>query len=206
MIANGESRLGELCLVVRDKCIRVTGPGDSSQSAPSEPEAFRRYIRFDQRGRYRALSGAIGLRRDWFVDCASMVEAADLIEIVYPLALRHCAQQREGRLRVVDAGTVLNRQTSRYAEAGALGREDCDQAVEALCDLCVRQPCWAGVEGEGIPCPEPCSVFVALAQGVAEWGEADRTAPMDPDAGFADFDLPGNEVRCRFLFPRPNSI
>ncbi|MCL6646686.1 MAG: hypothetical protein K6U88_17315, partial [Dehalococcoidia bacterium] len=46
------------------------------------------------------------------------------------------------------------------------------------------------------PCPEACSVFVALAREAAAWEqEGAEPAPVDPAIPFAAFEEPGNEIR-----------
>ena len=106
---------------------------------------------------------------------------------------------------MVDADTVLSRQTSRYADARMLMGAARNRAVDVLCVAsCVREPCWDGAEGGGMPCPEPCSVFVALAQAASEWDPAETADPASAEIGFADFAQPGNEIRRKFLATDPN--
>jgi sirohydrochlorin cobaltochelatase len=46
------------------------------------------------------------------------------------------------------------------------------------------------------PCPEACSVFVALAREAAAWEqEGAEPVPVDPAIPFAAFEEPGNEIR-----------
>jgi hypothetical protein len=108
----------------------------------------------------------------------------------------------EGRLAVVPLDTVLGRQSGRYEVAARLSERGRAIASEVLCGECVKAPCWRGsvpAAGE-IPCPEPCSVLVALCREAALW-EKDLPAPSQSDqsVGFAQFEQPGNEIRERVV-------
>ena len=128
----------------------------------------------------------------------------EAMDIVYPQALVHIAQYAEGTLNTVSLDDVLERQTGRYAAARDLSERGRVLAREVLCGRCVRKPAWA--EGaltiaEGaIPCPEPCSVMVALCREAAHW-ESQLPAPLAVDAtvGWAAFNVAGNEVREAYL-------
>jgi hypothetical protein len=69
----------------------------------------------------------------------------------------------------------------------------------------VKAPAWRGDQPavDQIPCPEPCGVLVSLCREAALW-QKDRPQPadVDPYVAFAAFDVPGNEVRERFLGAR----
>ena len=124
------------------------------------------------------------------------------IEAVYPLALVHQRQHRDGTLRLVSLDEVLSRQSGRYESTSALSAQGRALAIETVCGECVRKPVWVGAEcsGDEIPCPEPCSVLVAFCREAALW-EAERPdgAPADNRVAWAAFDEPGNELRERFL-------
>jgi sirohydrochlorin cobaltochelatase len=197
----GEVRLGEVTVTRREGRIHLQGPGPAARPAPAAMAEFRAFIRQDEQGRYRPLSGARTLRHGWRLACASVEDAVQYLDAVYPLALRHAAQERAGTLRVVTAAETLGRQSGNYAAAGSLTPSQCRRAVHALCGLCVRRPRWAesAAPGEGaadIPCPEPCGVFVAFAATV-EGGALDDTAPPD-GVGWADFSAPDNPVMARY--------
>lgn len=164
-------------------------------------EELREVVRFDERGRYRPLSGAKSLPGGWRVRCrADDVDA--VIEAVYPLATVHTRDWARSELRVVSLDDVLARQSGRYAIAASLDEDGRRLAREILCGDCVRSPVWAGEapEGSEIPCPEPCSVFVSLCREAALWQDV-RPDPsgIDPDVAYAAFEREGNAIREAYL-------
>ena len=187
----------------------LPGPGEGVEFEvePSVP-ALREWVRKDDSGRYRPLSGAKTLRTRWRIVCrdapAGTLNLGEAMDIVYPQALDHITQYVEGTLRTVSLDNVLERQTGRYATARDLSQPGRRVAREVLCGRCVRNPVWA--EGaltiaEGaIPCPEPCSVMVALCREAAHWQAAPpEPSLVDATVGWAAFDVPGNEVRETYL-------
>ena len=200
----GAGAIGEL-RVTDDPGGRVLhGPrrrGPELEIAADEA-AVRDYVRFDQAGRYRPLSGARGLRGGWRVACGPKFTAEEAIEAVYPLALTHRRLNQAGTLEHVPLEAVLRRQGGRYAVAGGLPAEAGLFASELLCAGCVRTPAWRGdeVEQEGIPCPEPCSVLVSLCREAALWEQSPpESAEIEVGVAFAAFDEPGNQVRESYL-------
>ena len=183
----------------------LAGPGErvEREVEPSVP-ALREWVRKDDSGRYRPLSGAKTLPTGWRIVCrdapTGTLNLGEAMDIVYPQALVHITQYVEGTLRTVSLEGALARQKGRYAVAQELSPRGRRVAREVLCGRCVRNPVWA--EGaltiaEGaIPCPEPCSVMVALCREAALW-EADPPEPtaVDTTVGWAAFDVRGNEVR-----------
>ena len=171
-------------------------------------EALREHVRLDEHGRYRPLSGARTMPGNWRISLPeSLLEAA--IEAIYPQALLHREQATGGMLRIVTFEEMVGRQRGRYRVAGELGEEGRERAREALCGRCVRIPVWAGrMAGESeIPCPEPCSVMIALAREAALWRrEPPPAADPDPTVPFADFSTPGNEVREAYLARTPAEV
>jgi sirohydrochlorin cobaltochelatase len=187
---------------------RVCGPGEPTVELPPDPEAIRRYVRLDEAGRYRPLSGASNLRPGWWVPLRDGLTAADVIEAVYPLATVHFRQYAEGTLRVVPLDEVLERQSGRYESARQLSPHGRQVVRDVLCGQCVRTPVWPLTSNpqpptshlqpptSHLPCPEPCSVFVALAREAAAWErEGTPPGPVDPAVPFAAFEEPGNEIR-----------
>ncbi|MDZ7729278.1 MAG: DR2241 family protein [Dehalococcoidia bacterium] len=177
---------------------RDTQPGDE---LPPEPAAIRARIRFDDAGRYRPLPGARTLPRGWHVRCAAS-DVASVIDAVYPLVPRHVALAAAGSLRIATLEDVLARQGGRYEVARETSPEARRAAIEVLCGQCVKSPAWDGADPAAtgvIPCPEPCSVMVALCRELA-LADPDEPIP-EPDAatGFADFEQPANPVRVACL-------
>ncbi len=192
----------------REGRVHIAGPSSGAEPLDLAPtvEALRERVRFDDRGRYRPLSGARTMPRDWRVSLPqSLTKAA--IEAIYPQALLHQEQAARGTLRVIPFGDVAARQRGRYRVAGELDAAERERAREALCGRCVRIPVWAGgrtAPVSAIPCPEPCSVMVALCREAALWRrEAPPSTAPDPEAPFADFATPGNEIREAYLASAP---
>ena len=208
--ARRDFTLGEVDVAFREGRVELSGPqsgGDPEQLEPSV-EALREHLRFDERGRYRPLSGARTMRGGWAISMPeNLAEAA--IEVVYPQALLHQRQAAAGPLRVVTFGEVVERQRGRYRVAGELDAEGRERTRDVLCSRCVRTPVWAeeAAPEDAIPCPEPCSVMVALCREAALW-QQDPPAPAsaDPDVPFADFATPGNEIREAYLARTPAGV
>ncbi len=164
-------------------------------------DELREVVRFDDRGRYRPLSGAKTLPGGWQVRCPSK-DVDDVIEAVYPLGTVHMREWERGELRVVSLEDVLARQTGRYAVAASLDDDGRRLAREVLCGDCVRSPVWAGAEpARGtIPCPEPCSVFVSLCREAALWHkDRPETGAINEDVPYAAFERQGNAVREAYI-------
>ena len=203
--------LGEVRLTFAANRAVLSGPecGDGEMPAlDPTPEAIRQHVRFDDSGRYRPLSGARTLPSNWRVTVpTSDVEAA--LETIYPHALRHQRQEALGQLRVVPLEAVIARQRGRYRSAAELGPDGRRLARGALCSRCVRTPVWAAdvADPGAVPCPEPCSLMLALCREAAEW-QNDPPSPStpDPDIAYADFSAPGNEIREAYLAAPPPGI
>ena len=195
--------LGEVAVAFRGGGVELSGPrsGTNAHELAGTVEALREHVRFDDDDRYRPLSGARSLSGNWRVSLPeTLAEAA--IEAIYPQALLHQEQASQGTLQVVPLDEVVVRQRGRYRIAGELDEEGRGRARDALCGRCVRTPVWAGeAASEGaIPCPEPCSVMVALCREAALWQrEPPHASSPDPGVAFADFSTPGNEVREAYL-------
>ena len=197
--ARRDFTLGEVAVAFREGRVRLSGPCSGPDAVELEPtvEALREHVRLDDDGRYRPLSGARTMPGGWRVSLpGNLTEAA--MEAVYPQALLHQEQAAQGTLRLVPFEDVVARQRGRYRVAGALDAKGQERARDVLCGRCVRTPVWAdATASEGaIPCPEPCSVMVALCREAALWQkEPPEPAESDASVAFADFPAPGNEIR-----------
>lgn len=129
--------------------------------------------RHDADGRFRPLRGAPGLRRGWLVRGVSGAAMLDIVEDLYPAALLHRHLEREGRLPVISFGETAARQSGMHAGLGALGEGEVLRLMDELCASgCLRRPVWrpgsehGGVVelGGGVPCPEPCALFLSRAR------------------------------------------
>ena len=213
----GERRsIGELVIEQEPGGFRLNGPGQPVTRV--EEADVEELCRYDDQGRYRPLTGARSLPRGWFVDGLDRDGLCRLIDAIYPQALLWYEESTaRGATAVATDGDVLGRQTGRYAVAADLSAAGRRAAREVLCDrVCVREPVWSGdpplpIDGAaaprvledgslGIPCPEPCSVFVSLCREAALW-EKSRPGPVEVEEHlpFAAFDVPGNEVREEYL-------
>ncbi len=208
--ARRDFTLGEVAVAFRGGRVELCGPVGGPQPTELEPtiEALQEHVRFDDGGRYRPLSGARTMPGNWRISLPeSLTEAA--IEAVYPQALLHQRQGVAGSLPIATYDEVVGRQRGRYRIAGELDGEGRERAREVLCGRCVRTPVWAGegVAEGGIPCPEPCSVMVALCREAALW-QREPPAPSapDPSVAFADFAAAGNEVREAYLARTPAGV
>lgn len=193
---------GELTITRVSIGVPPDPPGTPLRILPSDADALAAFVRHDSQGAYRPLSGARTLPRGWEVILGRSLSLEAALEAIYPLSTVHQRQFEDGTLEVVPLQAVLERQTGRYEGAAALSDAGRELAISVLCGGCVRTPVWHGdpCDESEIPCPEPCSVLVALCREAALW-EAVRPAlaPADPAVPFAAFEEPGNELRERYL-------
>ncbi|MFN0094030.1 MAG: DR2241 family protein [Dehalococcoidia bacterium] len=199
--------IGELTLSYFDDRVLVEGPPGpgAAREIDPDPVAIRALVRLDGHGRYRPFSGLRGLPGGWRASCSTLAEADAIVEAVYPLALDHLSSHEGLSLRTVPLGLVLERQSGRYAVAGALEEAGRALATTTLCGACVRAPVWAGrIAGMGqIPCPEACSMLVGLCREAALWQTGmPSPSPVDPTAPLGAFDQPGNPFREAYLARR----
>lgn len=209
MVTPSNFNLGQLLVEFDGETAVIHGPAGRATAIEveieSSEEALRSWVRHDAAGRYRPLSGAANMPADWRVRCTSALPLLEALDIVYPLAMLHIEQHRAGTLDLVPLQTVLERQTGRYARAVTLPVEARALAANVLCGRCVKQPAWQGatVEGDQVPCPEPCSVMVSLCRDAAVWESAPPpTTPVDSALPWAAFESPGNELREQYLGER----
>lgn len=207
-----QARIGQLRSEVSDDQALITPDGSDARGDATQPltdvpwpgDALRELVRFDDRGRYRPLSGAKTLPSGWQLRCAPC-DVDTVIETVYPLATVHRRQWERGVLRVVGLDEILERQSGRYAISATLDDDGRELARRVLCGDCVRAPAWAGEspDADAIPCPEPCSVFISLCREAALWQQdAPPRSPVDASAPYAAFEHPGNAIREAYLAAR----
>lgn len=207
------SQFGQLSVHIGEDEIRVYGPqtdpATAVEVAPT-PTALRKWLRFDDRGRYRPLASARSMRSGWVARFPTLDAFSRALAEIYPLAEEQIAAAAAGRLSIVSLAEVLERQSGRYENTAKLSDAGRAAASDALCRGCVRTPLWRDgapvplVAPENpIPCPEPCSVLVALCREAALWeAEPPEPAPIDPSLPFAAFEEPGNEIREAYLHAR----
>lgn len=199
-----EIRFGEVTLRIAEdmESTTVVGPAGFGERERllMTPDELREFTRSDDRGRYRPLPGALTMRTNWEAEVRG--ELAAVAEALYPLAAEQQALAEDGELRIVGLDDVLSRQTGRYRTANELDERGRDVAPRVLCGQCVKQPLWRGEtwDEQSIPCPEACSVMVALCREAAVWEkERPSRAEPNPDVAFAAFEEPGNEIREVYL-------
>lgn len=194
--------IGELTVTKVSVGVPPRLPGAPLRILPPVVDRIAEFTRHDEHGRYRPLTGARTLPSAWEVVLGRALAPEEVIDAVYPLATVHQRQYAEGALDVVSLDAVLQRQSGRYEETSGLSAKGRALAVETLCGSCVRKPVWADIpcSDAEIPCPEPCSVMVALCREAALW-EREKPAPaaVEQLAPFAAFEQPGNELRERYL-------
>ncbi len=205
--AGRDFAFGEIDVAFAEGRVTLTGPrpGRAPRTLDATVEALRRHVRFDDRGRYRPLSGARTLPGCWRAELPARLAGAAL-DAVYPQAMLHQAQAAAGRLRVVPFAETVARQRGRERAADGLDAAGRDRARATLCGNCVRTPVWAGesASAEAIPCPEACGLLLALCREAARWREGPPpSAPPDADVPHAAFDTPGNEAREAYLLAVP---
>lgn len=174
-------------------------PGAPATDLPPDPDHVQAFLRTGNDGRYRPLSGARGMRTGWRVT-VPVEDLPALLDAIYPLAIAHIRAAARGTLRAHGLDDVLARQSGRYEVVAKMPRAQQEAAVESLCSRCVRVPVWReGSQAAGafeIPCPEACSVLVALCREIAV-DPAGASADTDITAvpvQFADFESPANEI------------
>ncbi len=212
------AHFGQLTITIAGDSATIEGPtateAGASCIAPAEAAALHQFLRFDDAGNYRPLSGATNMRSGWRIECAAG-ELLPLIEAAYPLATIHAAQSDAGTLRTASLAEVLGRQSGRYESARAITPASAEAAMTSLCGNCVRRPVWpSGIEradgasdSAAIPCPEPCSVLIELCREVQIFDqEPPEPAVVDSAVPFARFDLPGNAIRERYLRLRTTTM
>lgn len=188
--------------------MRVWGPVTDADPVRFEatPDELRQFVRTDERGRYRPLSGAKTMRAGWEATIATPDQDHQAVyDALYPLAMAQRGLGKAG-LRVVSLDTVLARRERPDSGAPGLDAEGRRAAAAVLCGRCVKAPLWNGAswpDGPQLVCPEPCPTLVSLCEQAAGW-HADTLDDVeaDPDAPFADFESPANEVRQDYLRER----
>lgn len=134
---------------------------------------------FTQSGEYRPLRFAPTLRNGWIFRTGSRAALVLFVNLVYPAAIAHRAMAGHGLLRVRSFDEVAGRQSGRYAPIRRLAAAAVRAAARRLCGegRCWKHPLWpvhtrdaepvirkSGRSLPGaIPCPEPCSHWIAMA-------------------------------------------
>lgn len=199
----------------------------------TDPRAAREIARLTGEGDYRPLKSSPNLRRGWRLDVPDDSQLMTAMNYLYPAAVAHRHLEREGRLEVTSFRENAGRQSGIYERIKHLSDAAAQDAAAACCEdsVCLKRTLWDIDEGNPlatergggeIPCPEPCSVFVAFARKIRSfekeevYGEDDRDgltpsekkdlvalvgAVADGETGLAreaEFDEPLNVRRMRY--------
>ena len=145
----------------------------------TDPLQARRFVKRDDRGRYRPLKTAPTLPTGWaFVDLDGRA-LAETVEYVYPATIANWYLERQGDLDVSHWRETMQRQSGIYGviktwDRGE-GHDHVNWVAEACCDdsQCLKRREWEyddetdldvdGGDGE-FPCREPCSLVVTAAR------------------------------------------
>lgn len=200
MVTSTAVQFGELTIEKNEDSFVLHGPEARGQTAsiPWEPAELSANVRTDDSGGYRPLSGARTLRAGWKILFATQADLNRALDVIYPLARIHQAQWGARTLRVITLAAVLSGQTGRYQVAADLSELGRTNVTQALCGDCVRTPVWneETLQKGGIPCPEACSILVALCREAAIWEAGLPTGhDIDGSVAYADFGQPGNALR-----------
>ncbi len=142
---------------------------------------------YTEAGEYRPLRSAPTLRRGWILRGLSEAEFCFFVDLIYPAAIAHCAMVKQGTLRVCSFEEVAARQSGLYTVIRKLKEDQVRSLAGKICGegRCWKQPLWSVHMGEmkpviqkvdtqgswSIPCPEPCSYWISIAQQRCEMGE-----------------------------------
>lgn len=171
---------GEVRVARRSGGFTIHHRDDSPEEVPealTDPRAARELARLTGEGDYRPLKSSPNLKRGWRLDLAGDRELMTAMNYLYPAAVTHWHREREGRLEVTSFRENAGRQSGIYERIKYLSDEAVQNAAAACCsdEVCLKRTLWDVDEktplraerGAGeIPCPEPCSVFVAFARKI----------------------------------------
>jgi len=196
-----------------------------------DPRSAREISKLTEHGEYRPLKSAPNLRRGWVLLASDATALVVAMNYLYPAGVVHWYLYREGELEVTDYRENAVRQSGIYKRVQRLSDRGIQDAARACCEdaVCLKKTLWNVDEGTplemergngGIPCPEPCSVFVSFARRVRLFEREERNlapgelTPSEKDdlaalvgaaatgsVGFAreaEFEKPLNERRMRY--------
>ncbi|WP_119067451.1 DR2241 family protein [Rubrobacter indicoceani] len=170
---------------------REEGP-ESDLEVSTDPRAARLIARLTDAGDYRPLKSSPNLRRGWRLDLSGNAALLEAMNGLYPAAVAHWHLEREGRLEITSFRENAGRQSGIYERIKHLSDEAVQNAARACCEdsVCLKRTLWdvdeatplAARRGAGeIPCPEPCSVFVAFARKVRSFEKEEPYRNDDPN-------------------------
>ncbi|MGI8648968.1 MAG: DR2241 family protein [Rubrobacter sp.] len=165
---------------------------EATSEAYTDPRLAREVARLTEEGEYRPLKSSPNLRRGWRLDLRNDHELMTAMNYLYPAAVTHWHREREGRLEITSFRENAGRQSGIYERIKHLSDAAVQNAVSACCEdsVCLKRTLWDVDEGNPlgmdrgageIPCPEPCSVFVAFARKVRSFEKEEIYREDDPE-------------------------
>lgn len=166
----------------------VQDAGAEGLDSYDDPRAARELAKLTERGEHRPLKSAPNLRRGWVLLVADAAGLFVAMNYLYPAGVGHWHLYREGRLEVTSYRENAARQSGIYKRVQRLSDRGVGDAARACCEdaVCLKKRLW-DVDGEtpleaergegGIPCPEPCSIFVSFARRVRLFEREERNLP-----------------------------
>lgn len=167
----------------------VERPTTSLDIVSSDPYAARGIAQTTGAGEHRPLKTAPNLRRGWALVDLDAKALWTALDYLYPACAVHWHAGREGTLRITHWRDTAARQSGMYAAVGLLGDDAIRDTARACCDeaVCLRHIAWQ-IDAETplggcpendpdehrMPCPEPCSLFIALARKTLNLERAPR--------------------------------
>ena len=150
---------------------------EDSLRVNENPRAAREIARLTEGGEYRPLKSSPNLQRGWELRLEGSRALVIAMNYLYPAGVVHWYLFREGRLDLTSFRENAARQSGIYKRVQRLTDQGVIDAARACCEdsVCLKKTLW-DVDGEtpldvdrgegGIPCPEPCSIFVSFARRV----------------------------------------
>jgi len=162
---------------------------ESLETVTSDPYAAIGIGQTTNSGDHRPLKTSPNLRQGWalvHLDARALWTALDYL---YPACALHWHAGRQSTLRVTHWSEVAARQTGMYGAVKLLPPAVVRNTVRACCgdEVCLRRVAWnvdaetplalpseGEAEGERVPCPEACSMFISFARQVLVQERAPR--------------------------------
>lgn len=155
ILQQGEVRFGELC--IKPDRIHVwndPSPIDRIDSFSDLRAAVREKP-------FRPLASSLGLPTGWFVDIDEPWKLHAVVETIYPGVIAAWAAGEE--FTPNDFVRVIERQTGQFRALAGMSFSRREDLVDRVCGSCILQPTWHIRTRSGIPCAEPCNLWLSEA-------------------------------------------
>jgi sirohydrochlorin cobaltochelatase len=89
-----------------------------------------------------------------------------VVETAYPVVIAEWAAEQRGEFKPVQLAAVTARQQGMFRVLNDFSAESEAAYVREVCAGCILTPRWARVGGGhgGLPCAEPCNLFLSAAK------------------------------------------